>query len=196
MSTIITAVENTTITHATIVRIDTGTEIYRITNIYSPVTYNSETYLPLGNLLATSDILDDITASNADMTISLSGIDQDAISLVLATPIKGSAVQVYRVFLDSATGQPLPNQIYLRYDGYVTSFSINENLGSGDDSQTVGIVCASTNSLLESQTTGRYTRPSDQKRFYPGDISMDRVVSLNRTTFDFGWTPTPVTPTT
>ena len=196
MSTTITAVENTSITHATIVRIDTGTEVYRITNIYSPITYNNETYLPLGNLMATSDILDDISASNADMTISLSGIDQDAISLVLATPIKGSAVQVYRVFLDASSGQPLANQIYLRYDGYVTSFSINENWGSGDNTQTVGIVCASTNSLLEKQITGRYTKPTDQKRFYPGDTSMDRIVALNRTTFDFGWTPTPVTPTT
>ena len=195
MSTPITAVENSLITHATIVRINTGTEIYRITNIYAPITYNSEVYLPLGNLLATSDILDDISASNADMTVSLSGIDQDAISLVLATPIKGSSVQVYRVFLDENSGQPLANQVYLRYDGYVTSFSINENWGTNDNGQTVSIVCASTNSLLEKQTTGRYTKPTDQKRFYPGDISMDRIVSLNRTTFDFGWTPTPA-PTT
>lgn len=195
MSTPISAVENTTITHATIVRIDTGTEIYRVTNIYAPITYNNETYLPLGNLLATSDILDDISASNADMTISLSGIDQDAISLVLATPIKGSAVKVYRVFLDASSGQALPNQVYLRYDGYVTAFSINENWGS-DNTQTVNITCASTNSLLEKQTTGRYTKPTDQKRYYPGDISMDRIVALNRTTFDFGWTPTPTTPST
>ena len=196
MSTLIPAVESTSITHATIVRIDTGTEIYRVTNIYAPITYNNETYLPLGNLLSTSDILDDISASNADMTISLSGIDQDAVSLVLATPIKGSAVQVYRVFLDASSGQPLPNQVYLRYDGYVTAFSINENWATGDNSQTVNITCASTHSLLEKQNTGRATKPTDQKRYYPGDISMDRIVALNRTTFDFGWTPTPTTPTT
>jgi len=189
MSTSITAVNNNSITHATIVRIDTGSEIYRISNIYAPITYKTETYLPLGNLLSTSDIIDDISASNADMTISLSGIDSDAISLVLATPIKGSAVQVYRVFLDITTGQPLTNQIYLRYDGYVTAFSINDSWGSGDNAQTVGIVCSSTHSLLEQQNAGRHTRPSDQKRFYPGDTSMDRIVALNRTTFDFGWTP-------
>ena len=188
MSTEIPAVGNTTITHATIVRIDTGEEIYRISNIYAPITVGTEVFQPLGNFLGFSDIIDDISTSNTDLTLALSGVTEDSISLVLATPFKGSRVQLYRVFLNPNTGQVDSNQVYLRYDGYVTGFSIAENYGSD---HTVSISCSSTHSLLERQQTGRHTRPTDQKRFYAGDISMDRIVSLNRTTFDFGWTPTP-----
>lgn len=189
MSTTIPAVNGNAITHAVLVRIDTGEEVYRISNIYTPITHQGETYLPLGNFIGVSDIIDDITASNADVSINLSGINEDAITLVLATPIKGSEVQIFRAFIDEDTGLPLSGQVYLRFKGYINNFSIGETYGMSDSSHTVSMSATSIHSLLEKKQTGRRTRPTDQKRFYPGDTSMDRIVSLNKTTFNFGWTP-------
>jgi hypothetical protein len=39
---------------------------------------------------------------------------------------------------------------------------------------------------LSKKISGRRTSSEDMKKFYPGDLSMDRVSSLARTNFNFG----------
>jgi hypothetical protein len=40
--------------------------------------------------------------------------------------------------------------------------------------------------VLENKVTGQRTNGTDRNRFYPTDISFDRVKTLQNTSFDFG----------
>jgi hypothetical protein len=40
--------------------------------------------------------------------------------------------------------------------------------------------------MIERRVTGRRTNPDDQKKFYPTDVSMDRVPTLVDANFNFG----------
>ena len=78
--------------------------------------------------------------------------------------------------------------MYTRYTGIITNFNVEEvnDPFSGDRTHTVVISCASLNQLLENKVMGQRTNGSDRKRFYPGDISFDRVKDLQGISFDFG----------
>jgi hypothetical protein len=103
---------------------------------------------------------------------------------VLTAPIKGGEVSILRGF-QTAEGTI---QTYLRYVGIITNYSIEEqdDYLSRDRSYTVTISCANINTLMENRVSGQRTNGSDRKRFYPGDISFDRVKDLQNVTFDFG----------
>jgi hypothetical protein len=97
-------------------------------------------------------------------------------------------VVVRRGFFDTTTLQPIPGQTFERYRGIITNFAVDEttNFLNGELTNQIAITCASLNSLLETQVRGQRTNSTDRKRFYPTDLSMDRVKALQNTAFDFG----------
>jgi hypothetical protein len=40
--------------------------------------------------------------------------------------------------------------------------------------------------VLQNKISGQRTNSTDRKRYFPGDISFDRVADLTNTSFDFG----------
>ena len=190
MTTTITAVQGTKISHALFIDLTLGNVTYYISSAYQPVTIDSNTYTELGAFLQIGDVTEDLKTTNGDTVITLSGIPSAVsyMDIVLSTSIKGGNVIVRRGFFDTTTLQPISGQIFERYRGIITNFNVEEstNFLSGELTNQISISCASLNSLLETQVRGQRTNETDRKRFYPTDVSFDRVKALQNTSFDFG----------
>jgi hypothetical protein len=51
---------------------------------------------------------------------------------------------------------------------------------------TITLICANNLTILANTLKGRRTNPVDQRKYYPNDLSMDRVPKLIDSYFDFG----------
>lgn len=190
MTTPITAVQGASISHALFIDLTLGNVTYYISSAYQPITLDGNTYTELGAFLQIGDVTEDLKTTNGDIVISLSGIPSNVsyMDIVLSTSIKGGNVIVKRGFFDTETLQPIAGQVFERYRGIITNFSVDESVSflNGELTNQISISCASLNSLLETQIRGQRTNETDRKRFYPGDLSMDNVKALQNTSFDFG----------
>jgi len=190
MATTISKVQDTRISHAVFIDLELGSNVYYISSAYQPITYNGNTYTELGAFLTMGDIQEDFKATNGDLAISLSGIPSNAnyVSIVMGTQIKGGNVVVRRGFFDVDNLTLNSSDVYERYRGVITNYNIGEDTSflTGELVNSVTITCASINTLLENRISGQRTNGTDRKKFYPGDISFDRVKDLMNTDFDFG----------
>ena len=189
MATDITPVQQDHISSCLLIDLQLDGNVYYISSAYKPVTYNSNTYTELGSFISIQPFAEDIKATNGDISITLSGIpsEQDYLSLILTTKIKGGTVDVYRGFYDTTTHELDTSQVYKRFSGIITNFAIQEELTPGQVlTNSVTVTCASINTLLENRITGQRTNPADRKRLFPNDAIFDRVPELYNISFDFG----------
>ena len=167
-------------------------QILRFSDLNENFTINGEVYLGMGNFMSIGSSRSEIRASSGDLSIGLSGIPNSAIAEIVNSKIKGSPVAVYRALRDTQTGSLLNlgtvNNPMGRYRGFVNNYSLTEDWDpvSRTSSNTITLVCASSVDVLERKTAGRKTNPASMKRFYPNDVSFDRVPTLENATFDFG----------
>lgn len=173
------------------VRLDIpGYSVLKFSDLHIPYTIDSESYTALGQLLSITDTTNELRASSQDISIGISGIPSANITDILNNKVKGSNIKIYRAFFDPTTGQILaitgnPAQ---KFQGVVSNFDISDDLESGDQTGTVTLTltCTSVVDLLNNKVTGRRTNPIDQKQFYPTDVSMDHVLALANSNFNFG----------
>jgi hypothetical protein len=191
MTTIISALTATSIKHCLLVDIVVNTTTYYISNAYAPVSYLGNTYTQLGNFLGMSEIQDDLKVTNNQISLQLTGIPTDDgspsyMSIALNSNLKGSKVKIRRAFFNA--GNYDPAQVYLRFDGYVSNFSLNENWDQDtkSTSNTIGIQCSNIHAIMEKKYSGRRTNEVDQQFWYPGDTGMSFVKTLADSQFDFG----------
>lgn len=199
MTTSITALQSTHARHGLLMDININGTNYYIANTYVPVTYNGNTYTQLGHLLGLGDIQEDLRATNNSITVILSGIPTDVVgepsymSVVLDTPVKGSIIKIYRAFFSPSDLGLLADQVFLRFQGYVSNYSISENWDVDARVMTnqISLSCSSINAIIERQYSGRRTNDTDQRFWYPTDSGMYRVQEIANTAFDFGKPYTP-----
>ena len=190
MATTIAPVDGTfNVKHAMLVDLNLTSNVYYVSTAWKPVTYNTNTYTELGAFLSISDMTEDIKTTNGDITLQLTGIpsNQDYMAEVLTTPIKGGEVTVYRAFFNDDYSLDSGN-VFQRFKGIITNFAIEEteNILEGSLTSTIGISCASINTILENKVSGQRTAPVDRDKFYPGDQTFYRVPELQNVQFDFG----------
>ncbi len=193
MTTNIPAVQQSSIKHCLLVDIVVNSSTYYISNAYSPISYNGNTYTQLGNFLGMSEMQDDLKITNNQISLQLSGIPPDDgspnyMNIALNSNLKGSRVSIYRAFFDINSGNYDPTQVYLRFQGYISNYSLNENWDQDGKLVTnqIGIQCSSIHAVLEKKYSGRRTNDSDQQFWFPGDTGMWRVKYLADASFDFG----------
>lgn len=200
MTTNIPAVQQSSIKHCMLIDITVNSSTYYLSNAYSPITYNGNAYTQLGNFMSISEIQDDLKITNNQISLQLSGIPPDDgspnyMNIALNSNLKGSRVNIYRAFFDVTSGYYVPTQVYLRFQGYVSNYSLNENWDQENKVVTnaIGIQCASVHAILEKKYTGRRTNDTDQQFWFPGDTGMSKVKGLADASFDFGkpYTATP-----
>jgi hypothetical protein len=194
MTTTMNALASPSINYGEFVKLTTSTNTYTFCNAAAPITVDGTTFVGLGSLLAIGDIKREMKATSADLNISLTGIDNTNVAIILSANIKGSKVEVWRGFFDS-NNQIITTptqQFFKRYQGYVSNFSITEDWNEHIRSRvaTCGISCASFRSILQNRIAGLTTNPIVWQKFYSGDKSMDRVPVIAATYFDFGKPPT------
>lgn len=208
MAQTILAVDNPAIEHGVLIDLtlpDPETNdpiLYRISNCYTNVVYAGNTYTALGGFLQITDIQGDLQSTNNEITLGLSAIPAEYIEAIMGREIKGGTIRIYRVFFDTAT-QQIKNlggtdQVFLRFDGYITNFAIQEDVASyqtADVTHTITVTASSILGVLENRVSGRRTNTNSYQRQYGEqyitsailvDPSMDRIVTLKAASFDFG----------
>lgn len=152
------------------------------------LTIDGTTYTGLGQLLEVTDSTSELRASANELTVTISGIPTQNITDLLTYRFKGSSITVIRAVFDPVTGQLLDiaGNPAGRFQGIINNFGINEDWSGQDASTTVSFVCTSTVGVLINKVAGRKTNSQDQKKFYPTDLSMDRVAQLANSNYNFG----------
>jgi len=190
MTTAITSVQADDISHALFIEMQIGANVHYFSNAYKPVTIGSDTYSELGSFLGVEDFSDDIRTTEGDVTISLSGIpsDQDYLSLFLAEQIKGGNVTIKRGFYNLTTSEIDASQVFTRYKGVITNFSIQDDANriKNQETVTISVTTSSINTILKNQINGQRTNPEERKRLFAGDKVFDKIPDLYNTSFDFG----------
>lgn len=155
-----------------------------------PYTLDGDTYIGLGKFAGITETSSEIKATSGQLTLTLSGIPNTSIYEILNSKIKGCPVRVTRVLFDPVTHQPLdiPGNPLARYRGFINNYSLSEdyNIGEKSATNTLVLVCASAIDVLNNKMSGRKTNPYSQKKFFPNDLSMDRVPTLENSDFNFG----------
>lgn len=151
----------------------------------------SDTYVGLGKLLSVSGSNSELRSSGQDLTISISGIPDSSITDIINSGIKGSPVIIRRglfnastgAFLSAITGNPI-----IRFTGYVNNMAFEEDydIDTKTSSNTIILSCASNIDVLNNKISGRKTNSESQKKYFPSDLSMERVATLESSYFDFG----------
>ena len=151
------------------------------------ITYQ---YDPAGVLLSISEGVSELRASAVETAVGLSGIPIQYAVIVQAQRIKGSRLDVYRVFTDPVTDAVLAiagNPVFM-FRGIVSNYGFSEQFNefSQDSSLIVNLSCTSLVDMLNTKIQGRRTNAESQRQFYPSDTSFDRIVDLIGRPFDFG----------
>lgn len=167
-----------------------GYDILRFSNFNRPITINGESYTGLGTLVGITGTESNLRAAPGNLTITISGIPNSSIAEIVNNKIKGSNVQIWRMFFNPVTGQALnlPVNPVGRFQGIVNNYSLDEDWSQGSMTvtNTISIMCSSAIQVLNNKIAGRRTNSTDQKKLYPTDTSMDRVAILATTNFNFG----------
>ena len=192
MATTITPVDSDHISHALFIDMQIGGNVFYFSNAYKPITIDSNTYDELGSFLAIDDITENIKSSEADLSITLSGIpsDEDYLSKFLNERIKGGNVTIQRGFFYTGNSEIQTDQIYTRYKGVITNFGIDDNAQRLADRETATITvsCSNIQTILKNQISGRRTSPDELRRNSGAtkDKVFDNIPNLYNTSFDFG----------
>lgn len=194
MSTTMNALTSPQIRYAEFVRLTMPADVYTFCNAAGEITINGIVFSGLGSLLQISDIQRDIKSTSDDLTVSLTGIDQQNVGIVLSSDIKGSVIEIWRGFLDANNqietidGQ---QQFFKRYQGIINNISIQEEFNDKLRTRvaTCVVACASFKSVLENRIAGVRTNPVQWQILHPNDTSMNRVPSITAIYFDFGKEP-------
>lgn len=171
-----------------VVRVSSHNVPYSITEFDG----NTHVYTPNGTLLNVSQITQDTKSSQGDVTITLSGLNNDYIPDIIDNPIKGAPVEIRRAFFDITTGNIIvsADNPVVEFTGIVNNFNFDEGWTEGSQSvtTTASLVCSSFMSVLARKVAGRRTNQAEQDYWYPGDNSMNRVGVIADAIFDFGGT--------
>ena len=173
----------------TIYNQDNTTSVYTFSSSYKNETIDGVVYLALAGLLNVGAQQRDIRVTSFDTSVTLSGIGSENIYIVMATKLKGSLIEIYRGFYDS--NYNLVNTV-LRFNGIITSYTINEDLDTDNrnDIFTIVVNCSSYKTILENRVAGRQTSPSHWNEYEGApatfDTSMTNVPNLTNAYFDFG----------
>lgn len=157
----------------------------------SSTVINSDTYVGLGKLLAVSGSNSELKSSSGEVTVSISGIPNSSITDITNANIKGSNIRIVRGLFNATTDSLLTsvagNPIN-RFVGYVNNISLEEDydVDSKTSTNTLIMSCASNVDVLNNKVAGRRTNSSSEKKYFPTDLGMDRVATLENSYFDFG----------
>ena len=193
----IVPVQNTNnIRIADFVRVTSPDAIYRFSTTASALTIpavDAQPFQALGQLVKVGDATKDIKSTANETTVTLVGIDQTMLGLVLGQNIKGSQIEMWHGFFNTdgaliTTGGS--GGLYQFFNGYINSFSIseqwNEELRSFMGAITVS--ASSIQLILQNRTAGRYTNNNSWTFFEPTDTSMNRVAFITNINYAFGRT--------
>jgi hypothetical protein len=196
MNEIVPVQDTNNIRIADFVRLTTPDGTYRFATTPSALTIpavDSQPFQALGQLVKVGDATKDIKSTANETTVTLVGIDQTMLGLVLGQNIKGSQIEMWHGFFDTngaliTTGGS--GGLYQFFNGYVNSFAISEQWNE-DARSFMGAITVSASSIqliLQNRTAGRFTNNNSWTFYNPSDTSMNRVSFVTTINYLFGKT--------
>ncbi len=169
--------------------------ILRLSTYHKPISIEEEDgidyeYSAAGILMSISEGISELRASSVETSVGLSGIPIEYAQGVQEVKLRGSRIDIRRVFTNPTTDAVLDiagNPVFM-FRGIVTNYGFSEiyNEFSLDSSLIINLACSSLVDMLISKITGRRTNDDSMTDLYPGDTSFNRVSSLIGKPFDFG----------
>lgn len=160
--------------------IESSSGTFRAWSGYGDLSWGGNTYGGIGNLGGISDIEETQDLRAAGITLSLSGVPSEMISLVLGDIRQGKSAKIWLGALD-LTSQAMIADPYLIFGGLTDVPSIE------DGPEVAAISLSAENRLIDlmKPRMRRYTS-EDQQRDYPNDLGFDYVPSIQDTTVIWG----------
>lgn len=149
----------------------------RMWNGYGDLVIDGESYIGAGTLLAISSIEETGEIAARGVTMTLSGISSEIISVALAENYQNRAARIYI----GSLAEDGSASSYQLFGGRLDVMTIEES----GETATVSATAESRLIDLERPRARRYTS-EDQKSLYPGDLGLDYVNDLQDKTLDWG----------
>jgi hypothetical protein len=196
MNEILPVQDTNNIRIADFIRLITPDAVYRFATTATALTIpavDSQPFQALGQLVKVGDATKDIKSTANETTVTLVGIDQAMLGLVLGQNIKGSQIEMWHGFFDTegaliTTGGS--GGLYQFFNGYINAFSISEQWIE-EMRSFMGVITVSASSIqliLQNRNAGRYTNNNSWTFFNPADTSMNRVAFITNINYQFGKT--------
>lgn len=172
--------------------------IVRMSNYHRAVAITesdggSYVYDQLGILLSITDTQNELRATSHEVTVALSGIPVSYAVGIQQVRLKGSQIDIRRVFLDPVTDAVLAiaGNPVIAFRGVVNNYSFSETFNEFSDESTmsIAVTASSVVDVLQNKISGRRTNSEDMRKFYPQDTSFDRVTEIAGRAFNFGRPP-------
>jgi hypothetical protein len=145
------------------------------------LSWNSYTWTGVGSLASISSVTESAETSAQGITVSLSGIPSNLVSLFLGDVRQGSAGKVYLGFLDSSND--VIDSPYMLFEGRLDVPAMEESA----ETAVISITYESRLIDLERPRESRYT-DEDQQREFSGDLGFEFVPSLQDIVINWGRT--------
>jgi hypothetical protein len=182
------------IRYADFVRVTTPSATYRFATTPNTLTIpavDSEPFNAVGQLIRVGDAQRDIKSTANETTFTLVGIDTAMLGWVIGHHVKGSLIEAWHGCFNT-NGELITTGgiggLYQFFNGYVNSFSINEQWME-EVREFVGVITVSASSIqliLKNRIAGRYTNDNSWQFFNNGDTSMNRVAFVSTINYYFG----------
>ena len=150
----------------------------------STITIDNDVYTPAGNLLNVTSSSTGLRASPSEITITISGVPVNNVSLMQNSNIKSSTIEVRMEFFNpidhtllNISGNPL-----MKFKGLVTNYGFSEKWNNGIIYADISLVCSNVVTLVKNKSSGRRTNQVD----FPNSNDMDNIVAINNNNYQFG----------
>lgn len=163
--------------------IPADTTVLTASSAYKDEVIDAQVFSAVGGLMSIGNQQKSIRVTSADTTVALSGIQGTLINTVLSTKIRGSELEIWRGFYNTAGELTSTAK---RFTGIITSYNITEDRTGLEDSFIVSVNASSYKTVLANRVAGRKTNKESWQFFNADDSSMNNVYSIATQTFDFG----------
>ena len=168
-----------------------------IRNISATESGGSVTYTGLGPLLSFSRTKETVRSSADKVAIGIAGVPEDELLTVLASDVKGSKIELFRLLQYPGTNNSITDLDFTRgatggivgrWAGFVNTYSVVDDIVHDTDTRTVEVIFDAVNftSVYEKLVKGVRTNPADLRASDSDDPSFDNVPGLHRAQWYFG----------
>lgn len=144
-----------------------------LTDAIRPITFNSETYTGLGHFISYDSIEETAALQTTGVTISLSGVPQEMVDLVIDQDLVDKRVSIYRGYFDSS-GSVIVDPILI-FRGRSDGGSFVENI---DDGTAIISLAVASHWVDYDKTNGRRSNHKEQLSLFPDDDFFSFVPTL------------------
>jgi len=175
-------VSSTDFTTVTLMYFNIGETNYFVSDAYTPLTYGTDTYIGLGDMINFSEFTEDYKTTEGTVSIEISGIPAkyDFINIIQNERFKGATIVIQKAFMTSNSQRQI-DEVIPRFRGVISNYNIEENtdLLAHQSTNTLLLTATSLYTGFNRMMGGQKTNRADRQRYVLNDTTFDNVVALS-----------------